>query len=50
MLITHYQRNANQNHISYQSEWLLSKTLQTINAREDAEKKEPSYTVGGNEN
>ena len=30
--------------------WLLSKSLQTINAREGAEKKEPSYTVGGNAN
>ena len=33
-----------------QSEWLLSKSLQTINAGEGAEKKEPSYTVGGNAN
>ena len=31
----------------YQSEWLLSKSLQTINAGEGTEKKEPSYTVGG---
>ena len=29
---------------------LLSKSLQTINAREGAEKREPSYTVGGNAN
>ena len=28
------------------SEWLLSKGLQTINAGEGAEKREPSYTVG----
>ena len=27
-------------------EWLLSKSLQAINAREGAEKKEPSYRVG----
>ena len=53
---THYQRNANQNYKSNQnanqkqSEWLLSKSLQTINAGESAEKREPSYTVGGNEN
>ena len=50
--IIHYQRNANQNHndgtISRQSEWLLSKNLQAINAREGVEKREPSYTVGGN--
>jgi len=32
------------------SEWLPSKSLQTINARESVEKREPSYTVGGNEN
>ena len=30
------------------SEWLSSKCLQTINAREGVEKREPSYTVGGN--
>ena len=36
--------------ISHQSEWLLSKSLQTINAKEGMEKREPSYTVGGNAN
>ena len=35
---------------SYQSEWLSSKNLQTINAGEDVEKREPSYTVGRNIN
>ena len=35
--------------ISCQSEWLLS-SLQIINAGEGVEKKEPSYTVGGNAN
>ena len=30
--------------------WLLSKSLQTRNAGEGVEKKEPSYTVGGNAN
>ena len=30
--------------------WLLSKSLQAINAREGVEKREPSYTVGGNAN
>ena len=35
---------------SHQSEWPLSKNLQTINAREGVEKREPSYTVGGNVN
>ena len=36
--------------ISHQSEWLLSKSLQIINAGEGVEKREPSYTVGGNAN
>ena len=35
--------------ISSLSEWLLSKSLQTINAGEGVEKREPSYT-GGNAN
>ena len=30
--------------------WLLSKYLQTINAREGVEKREPSYSIGGNAN
>ena len=29
---------------------LLAKSLQVINAGEDVEKREPSYTVGGNAN
>ena len=36
--------------ISHQSEWLLSKCLQAINAGEGVERREPSYTVGGNVN
>ena len=36
--------------ISRQSEWLLSKSLQAINAGEGVEKREPSYTVGENSN
>ena len=36
--------------ISRQSEWLLSKFLQTINVGKGAEKREPSYTVGGDAN
>ena len=32
------------------AEWLLSKSLQTINVGESMEKREPSYTVGGNAN
>ena len=34
----------------HQSEWPSSKSLQTINAGEGAEEREPSYTVGGNAN
>ena len=52
--ITHYQRNANQNHNDVPSHasqnGCLSKSLQTINAGEGVEKREPSYTVGGNAN
>ena len=36
--------------MSHQSEWLRSKSLQIINAGEGVEKREPSYTVGGNAN
>ena len=36
--------------ISRQSEWLWSKSLQAINSGEGVEKREPSYTVGGNAN
>ena len=36
--------------ISCRSEWLLSKSLQTINAGEGVEKRKPSYTVGENAN
>ena len=36
--------------ISHQSEWLQFKSLQAINAEEGVEKREPSYTVGGNAN
>ena len=33
-----------------QSEWLLSKSLQAINAGEGVDKREPSYIVGRNAN
>ena len=36
--------------ITHQSGRLLSKSLQAINAGEGVEKREPSYTVGGNAN
>ena len=32
------------------AEWLRSKSLQAINAGEGVQKREPSYTVGGNGN
>ena len=35
---------------SHQSEWPSSKNLQTINAGEGVDKRETSYTVGGNVN
>ena len=35
---------------SHWSEWPSSKNPQTINAGEGVEKREPSYTVGGNVN
>ena len=52
--ITHYQRNANQNHneISLHTgqNWPSSKSQETVNAGEDVEKREPSCTVGGDVN
>ena len=48
--ITHYQRNANQNHNEVQShagQNGCNQSLQTRNAGEGADIKEPSYTVGG---
>ena len=51
--ITHYQRNANQNHNEvplHASQDVLSKSLQARNAGEGVEEREPSYTVGGNAN
>ena len=52
--ITNYQKTANQNynvistHTSQNADH--QKNLQTINAGEGAEKREPSYTVSGNVN
>ena len=50
---SHYQRNANQNHNEvplHASQDGCYPTLQAINAGEGVEKREPSYTVGGNAN
>ena len=55
LTITDYQRNANQNiremqinTTSHQSEWPSLVSPQVTNAGEGVEKREPSYTVGGN--
>jgi len=52
---TPYQRNANQNHNEVPSHASQNGCYQKIdkkkkNAGEDVEKREPSYTVGGNAN
>jgi len=50
--ITNYQKNTNQNYnevsLPTSQKWPASKNLQTINAGEGVEKREHSYTVGGN--
>ena len=49
--ITHYQRNANQNHNEVPFHARQSGCdPKAINAGEDVEKREPSYTVGENAN
>ena len=52
--ITHYQRNANQNHnevpFHTSQNGCDPKVLQAINAGEGVEKREPSYTVGRSAN
>ena len=50
--INHYQRNANQNHNEVPSHAGQNSCYQkvTINAGEGVEKREPSYTAGGNAN
>ena len=54
LIITNYQENENQNcnkvspHSSQNGHHL--KSLQILNAREDGEKKEPSYVIAGNVN
>ena len=37
-------------HLTLVRKWLLSKSIQTINAGEGVEKREPSYTVGRSAN
>ena len=52
--ITNHQENANQKSqedtTSHLSEWLSLETTQMTNVGQDAEKREPSRTVGGNVN
>ena len=52
--ITHYQKDANQNHneVPFHAgqNGCYQKSLQTINAGEGVEKRELSYIVGGNSN
>ena len=51
--ITHYQRNANQNHNKvspHTSQKTIIKNLQTINAIEGVEKRELPYSVAGSVN
>ena len=49
--ITHYQRNANQNHNEVSSHSSQMATIKkSTKAGEGVEKREPSYTAGGNAN
>ena len=50
LIIREMQSKPQSGTITCQSGWLLSKSLQAINAGEGVEKREPSYTVGGNAN
>ena len=50
LIIREMQIETTMRDLSHQSEWLLSKSLQAINAGEGVERREPSYTVGGNAN
>ena len=50
LIIREMQIKTTVRYISCQPEWLLSKSLQAINAGEGVEKRESSYTVGGNAN
>ena len=50
LIVREMQIKTTMDTVLHQLEWLLLKSLQTINAGEDAEKKEPTYTVDGNAN
>ena len=46
-LLEKYKSKVQWSITSHQLEWPSSKNLQTVNAGESVEKREPSYTVGG---
>ena len=50
LIIREMQTKTTMRTISGPSEWLRSKSPQAINAGEGVEKREPSYTIGGNAN
>ena len=50
LIIREMQIKTTMRYYLIQSEWPSSKNLQTINAGEDVEEREPSCTVGGNVN
>ena len=50
LIIINIQTKTQLGIISQQSEWLLSKSPQTINTGEGMDKREPSFTVDGNVN
>ena len=50
LIIREMQIKTTMRYHSHQSVWLLSKSLQAINAGQGVEKREPSYTVSGNAN
>ena len=50
LIIREMQIKTSMRYPSHQSGWLLTKSLKAINAGEGVEKREPSYTVGGNAN
>ena len=50
LIITEMQITTTMSYHSHRSKWPSSKSLQTMKAGEGVEKKEPSYTVGGNVN
>ena len=50
LIIREIQSKPQWDTIPCQSEWLLSKNLQALNAGVGVEKREPSYTVGGKAN